>query len=224
VTLEAGEVHVYSALVDDTMPPRPQEDWSILDAEEKARADRFLFERDRALFVRAHGLLRTTLSRYAALAPGEWRFVTNPFGKPSIDPTQLSAPVAFNLSHTRGLAACAVARSDVGIDVEALDCRVRPLEIASRFFSAPEVAWLHECGDDERRVRFVELWTLKEAYVKAIGTGLSQPLNTFGFAIDTNRQIHFEPPAGDTSAWQFELRQPTVRHRLAIARRTESRA
>jgi 4'-phosphopantetheinyl transferase len=190
----------------------------------KARANRFVFDRDRALFVRAHALLRTTLSRYAAIAPGEWRFVTNPFGKPAIDPTLLPAPVAFNLAHTRGLAVCAVAHSDIGIDVEALDCRVRPLEIASRFFSTPEVAWLQACDEDQRRVRFVELWTLKEAYLKAIGVGLTQPLNTFGFAIDTNRQILFEPPAGDTSAWQFELQQPTDRHRLAIARRGKGSA
>ena len=94
--------------------------------------------------------------------------------------------------------------------------------IAARFFSAPEVAWLHECAEGERQVRFVELWTLKEAYVKAIGTGLSQPLNSFGFTIDSNRQIHFEPPTGDTSPWQFELGQPTDRHRLAIARRRAS--
>jgi len=216
VTLGPRAVHVYSACV-DPLAPYDQASWSLLDRHEQERAGRFVFDRDRAMFVAAHALLRTALSRYADVAPHAWRFETNRFGKPSIDPVLGYARLDFNLAHTSGLVACAISRSAVGIDVEALDRRVDAIEIAGRFFTSGEVAWLSAGPDDQRDLRFLELWTLKEAYLKAVGVGLSHSLNTFGFTVDDGGAIHFDPPEGDIGRWHFELHSPTDRHRLAVA-------
>ena len=82
---------------------------------------------------------------------------------------------------------------------------------------------LDACDAAERPTRFIELWTLKEAYVKAIGHGLSHPLDRFGFAFDSERGIRFTAPPDEHAAqWTFALLAPSVRHRLAVAVRAPS--
>ena len=130
-----------------------------------------------------------------------------------------STNLSFNLSHTSGLVACVICRRrDVGIDVESLDREVDWREIASRFFSAREVTSLHGSVKSDEHAHFTELWTLKEAYIKAIGTGLSHPLHTFSFVYTGATSLRFEPAVRDEqSAWQFALFAPTARHRMAVA-------
>lgn len=191
---------------------------------ERDRAAKFAFERDRLTFAAAHDLLRTVLSQYADVAPAAWEFAPTAHGKPILAGAHSARPLRFNLSHTTGLVACAVSRdADVGIDVEAIrpaDDRMDLGELASRFFSRTEAASLDVCEDEERRQRFVELWTLKEAYVKATGEGLSHPLDTFSFAISEPAAIHFAaPPGADAKAWQFGLFLPAPGYRMAVAAR-----
>jgi 4'-phosphopantetheinyl transferase len=108
--------------------------------------------------------------------------------------------------------------TEVGVDVEVVAPRNVPVEVAERFFSAAEVAHLRACADGVRDVRFTELWTLKEAYIKAVGTGLSHPLDTFSVLPDGPAGLRFEAPAGvDAASWQFALLAPSARHRLAVA-------
>ncbi|HLG55480.1 MAG TPA: 4'-phosphopantetheinyl transferase superfamily protein [Vicinamibacterales bacterium] len=169
-----------------------------LSHDELARCDRFHFPRDRYDFANAHDLLRRTLSRYHITPPHAWRFEVGPYGKPFLSPTLLGedsdAPLMFNLSHTLGLAACVVTRGAmVGVDLERGEHLWDALALASRFFSPLEVAGLHACGEDDRTHRFLQLWTLKESFIKAIGTGLSQPLESFSFEL-TEETIRFTPP------------------------------
>jgi len=217
--LGTHDVHVWYRTTEgaDAFDAR-ETDLSDLSSGERARCVRFAFERDRRDFAAAHALLRTQLSNYADVAPAAWTFDAPPDGKPFIvssgEPT-----LAFNLSHTRGCVACAIAAGgEVGIDVESADRALDGRKIAARYFSTAECDWLDACAARERAIRFIELWTLKEAYIKAIGRGLSHPLNTFGFAFDGERDIRFcPPPDAQASAWRFALFAPSARYRMAVA-------
>jgi len=196
--------------------------WPLLSPDERDRCQRFMFARDRRDFAAAHVLLRRTLSRYGDLAPEAWTFVVDTNGKPSLPPAAgCTRPVSFNISHTHGLVACAVARDvDVGVDVEAIDRAADGLEIAERFFARAELAELEGCAASARAERFTELWTLKEAYLKAVGSGLAHPLDTFAFRFgdDDRNALWFTPPPGASATdWTFALYAPSPRHRLAIA-------
>ena len=216
--LGPGEVHAYYR-VTHTLDERAVDDAvALLSSDERARYSRFMFARDRRDYAAAHALLRTSLSRYAEVAPPSWRFREDPGGKPSLVADPAVPPLSFNLSHTHGLVACAVASADVGIDVQSVDRKVDD-RVARRFFSAREAADLRRCRSAAlRATHFFDLWTLKEAYIKAIGRGLSHPLDTIVFTIGDDDAITFTPPPEvDAASWSFRLFAPTDRHRLAVA-------
>ena len=128
-------------------------------------------------------------------------------------------PLSFNLSHTHGLVACAITSgSDVGVDVESIGRDVTD-GVAERFFSERENADLRQCATAALRARrFIELWTLKEAYVKAIGKGLSHSLNSIVFDPSDRESIRFLPPSDvEENSWRFALCAPTDAHCLAVA-------
>ena len=138
-----------------------------LSVEEQARRDRLRLEADRRDFTFAYDLLRRTLSNFAELPPGDWRFSVNDYGKPSIDSNEprLRA-LSFNLSYTRGFIACAVAlNGPVGVDVERIDQSQRLQEIADQYFSEEEAVWLLQCSSELRNVRIIELWKIGRAHV-----------------------------------------------------------
>jgi 4'-phosphopantetheinyl transferase len=194
---------------------------ALLDDDERARMARFLFERDRRLFLAAHALVRRTLSRHADVAPAAWRFTTEAGGRPVLAEP---APLRFNLSHCHGLVACAVARDrDEGGDVE----RVveLPHELIDRICSPAEAAALRALPAAARPERFFTLWTLKEAYVKARGLGLALPVEQACFHLDppgapgADAALRFEPgPAleDDAAAWMFVRLRPTPAHCAAV--------
>ena len=187
----------------------------LLDASEKAYADRFRFAADRDAYVAAHALLRTMLSRHVSIAPAEWRFGKAEGGKPVLDPAQAPAGLHFSLTHTRGLAACAVGRSHaLGIDAEVWR-EPAPIELAERYFAAVEARLLANLAPDERSSAFYRLWTLKEAYLKATGQGLATALDSFAFGLDPTRIVLAE--RGSAAAWQFAEFQAGPRRSLALA-------
>ena len=223
LTLRHGDVHVWFRKT--TALGRELEDSTdvFLSTEERARRDRFVFDADRRDFAVAHDLLRRRLSTYGDIAPQAWQFVTNAYGKPRIesdDPD--AAALTFSLAHTRGCVSCAIAsNAPVGVDVERVD-RSRPFgELAERYFSSDEAAWVRRECREVGAVRFVELWTLKEAFLKALGLGLSGSLADVSF--------RFDEPAGiiatgsgiaDEPGWHFGLFEPDLNLRLAVAIRS----
>jgi len=218
----AGLVHLYTALLEDVDTiDRRQRSNAALSAEERGRLERFLLDRNRREFLLAHGLLRHALSQHApAVAPSEWRFASGPHGRPEIAGPPAAPPLRFNLTHTDGLVACVVTASgEVGVDAEAIDRPVQPAEIATRFFAPAEVAALRAQPEERQREYFFRCWTLKEAYLKACGSGFSLPLDRFSMAIDgLGPRIHFGPEIDDRpDRWRFFERQPSPRHTLAIA-------
>jgi 4'-phosphopantetheinyl transferase len=187
---------------------------------ERARRDRYRFEHSRREYLFTRALVRTVLSRYAPVAPEAWTFRENAWGRPEIDRPEQAA-IRFNLSNTRGLIACAVARDrEVGVDVEDIERPGETVALADRFFSPIEVAALGALPGDRRRSRFFDYWTLKEAYIKARGMGLSIPLDQFSFLLDQGGPIRvaFDPRlADDPASWQFEQFPLSPAHRTSAA-------
>jgi 4'-phosphopantetheinyl transferase len=191
---------------------------AILDEEERARAARFLREADRRAFIAAHALLRAMLSRVAGTAPREWRFITGSHGKPHIHPELGHPGLEFNLSHTSGAVACGIASGcPIGIDIEDEDRADSHLDIADAYFAPSERARLHAAPAAERPALFLRLWTLKEAYIKAQGRGLSMALDAFAFSL-APIAISFREPTSDSSAhWHFKSLRCAGGHRLSVA-------
>lgn len=218
--LESGAVEVWltaMAAVGETLRPRYLQ---LLSPPELVRWRRFLVEGARDQYLIARALLRTTLSRYADVPESAWVFETNEYGCPFVAEPAAHRDLRFNLSHTDGLIACAVARQiEIGVDVENTDRSVDPIALAPAVFAATEVADVAALPDEQRQQRFFSYWTLKESYIKARGMGLSLPLDGFWFDLrDAEPRIQFTDRCPDhPERWYFVQRQPTPSHKLALA-------
>ncbi|MCE9671374.1 4'-phosphopantetheinyl transferase superfamily protein [Myxococcus stipitatus] len=226
--LRPDEVHVWIVEPERIAAPRLLEAYlGLLDDKERERQRRFRFERHQRQYLVSHALVRLTLSRYAPVDPATWAFSTNAYGRPEIQGTW-GARLRFNLSHTDGMALVAVALDDeLGADVEDAERAGDTVEIADHFFAPTEVTALRALPQGAQRERFFEYWTLKEAYIKARGAGLSLPLDQFAFHLEPGGppRISFDPRMVDApEAWQFMQLRPSARHHAAVAvRRARSR-
>ena len=177
---ERDEVHVWRADLN-------QEDstvracYELLQPDERQRADKFHFPRDREHFTVARGVLRQILGGYLGSAPGEIRFAYNKYGKPALADDAVNDLLSFNVSHSKDIALYAVAggRRRIGLDIEHLRADFDSLTLAERFFSPAEVAALCALPAEQQGLAFFNCWTRKEAYIKALGEGLSHPLDKF---------------------------------------------
>ncbi|HEY7171227.1 MAG TPA: 4'-phosphopantetheinyl transferase superfamily protein [Vicinamibacterales bacterium] len=150
-----------------------------LSADEHERAERFYFERDRRRFVVARGALRAIVGGYLRIEPAALEFEYGGRGKPAIA-ARVGRPLAFNVSHSGELALIACSPcGDLGVDIEEMRLLDDADEIAAQFFSEREVATLRSLPSGSRNEAFFRCWTRKEAYVKAVGDGLSRPLDAF---------------------------------------------
>ena len=220
------EVHVWVVRPDEVRDPVTLDRCAaLMSADERARHDRFVFAKDRHLYLVTRGTIRTLVGRYLETDPAACTFVANRYGRPSLAHPGGSG-LAFNVSHTAGLIVCAFAREpEIGVDVEEA-CRTIDLALARRFFSPAEADALDALPEAERPDRFFDYWTLKEAYIKARGMGLSLPLDGFAMLLDAGPSpaIRFSPAIDDdATTWQFAQFTPTSRHRLAVAVRRRGR-
>ena len=202
-----------------TVPAHRWAAWNtVLDAEEQARAARFVRDSDRQQYIAAHALLRGMLHRHGGLDARSWRFITGDHGKPSLHPDHGLDRLRFNISHAPHAVACGlVLVHPIGVDIEDRDRPGGHRQLADAYFAPAEVAQLHAEPDAGKNTMFFLFWTLKEAYIKATGAGLSTPLDQFAFHAPTVR-IHFEPSLSDhDAAWQFHSLVPTTRHTMSIA-------
>jgi 4'-phosphopantetheinyl transferase len=194
---------------------------AVLSAHEADRLQRLKSARDRRAFLAAHALARFALSSCVpAVPPDAWTFATTRHGRPEIANPALPVQLRFNLSHTHGLVACVVvAVVDCGVDVEVTEHTPDLLRIAPLVLSQAELAVVRAIPVGGRTEQFFRHWTLKEAYAKARGLGLSLPFDRFGFHISP-RGISFDPaPDERASDWQFDQWPATARHTVAIALR-----
>jgi 4'-phosphopantetheinyl transferase len=216
VSLDDGEVHVWRAELD--LPA-----WQVdglrryLSDDEMEKAGKFYFEKDRARYTVAHGLLRLILSRYAHKEPGELGFSLTPYGKPSL----AGESIRFNLSHSHDLALVAVTtHQEIGVDLEWIRDNLEVEQIACRFFSPREAAMLRDLPAPVRNEAFFRCWTLKEAYIKALGKGLSLPLDRFtvSFAPDAAKALlEIDSDAEGFSHCDLALLAPGSGYMAAVA-------
>lgn len=157
---------------------------SLLDHQERAAADRFVFAADSRRFTTSRAFLRLILSRYLHADPRSLSFVKGEHGKPRLAVDPGAAPCHFNVSHSGSFGLAAVAwQREVGVDIEWTGRAVRHLEVARRVFTRAELRQLEELPEAERALAFFTGWTRKEAVVKALGTGISQPLDSFAVSL-----------------------------------------
>lgn len=236
LSLGPDDVHLWYAPYAESDDALSREAYrAVMTKAERARSDRFVFDRDRRQFELTRALVRGVLSRYAPVAPADWRFATNEYGKPHITPPpSVSArPLWFNLSNTRGLITCAVtcAHPEIGVDTESVERAGSLLSIADRYFSPAEVTALRRRPVAGQRARFFLYWTLKESYIKARGLGLSIPLEQFSFDIpeaDARREcairLSCDPALGDDGdSWRFWLGRWSSTHIIALGLRRPQR-
>ena len=220
--LSAAEAHLWFARpAVFTDPAQLARLRALLTGGECVRTDRYRRARDRLASLVTRALVRVTLSRYSGVPPARWRFRTNEHGRPEI--ASPASPLRFNVSHTAGLVVCLVSRGrELGVDAEGLGQERRWLDLADRFFAPAEARALRGVPAAGRPRRFLEYWTLKEAYVKARGRGLTLPLSGFWFDLPAPTPddigVRCTPAVDDEPArWQFTLRRLGTGHLVATA-------
>lgn len=216
VTLQRGKPHVWVLPVGEGDEPGLADLEKFLSAEEQSRAQRFAGENDNRQYRAAHILTRLMLSHFAPVQPAQWHFERGPHGRPELSEETRSTNLRFNLTHARNMVACAVTlQDDIGVDVEWVARSNQFAEIAEKKFSVPEIERFTRAPEEEKRRIFFSFWTLKEAYIKAIGKGLREPLD--GFAIDLEPlAIRFLADNGDEEAWALDLFEAGPEHLCAV--------
>lgn len=194
----------YSDLQSETL----LQEYRVLMSEAEGQQEkRFYFARDRHRYVVTRALVRTVLSGYAEIAPSDWMFSLNDYGRPLIANDAAAArKISFNVSHTDSLIIVAVGHGhEVGVDVENTRARAACIDVADRFFAPEEINALHALPEARQHQRFFEYWTLKESYIKARSMGLSIPLDHFSFDLSGDGIcISIHPDQGDRpERWRF---------------------
>lgn len=217
--LVSGEVHVWTIRL-DRMPAGARAFASTLSAEECARARRLKFPADRSRFVRSHTAARAILGAYLNVAPQDVAFEVDAAGKPRLDPRRHRATPHFSLSHSRDLAVLAVARCKVGVDVEHVRFRRDFDAVVHRYFSPEESSAYFALRSEARPRAFFAAWTLKEAYLKACGDGLSRRLDRFSVTVrldEPARLLAAHDRPGDENRWRLLRLAPTDNYVGAVA-------
>ncbi len=218
-SLREHEIHVWRLCVPRAASIRPHVE-PLLAAEEVARAERFHFEQHRLIYILGRGLLRMLLGSYLGHPAKELRFSTNEHGKPTLA-TEPSTGLQFNLSHSGDWIVHAVTRGRaVGIDIEQVRPRTNLEAIARRFFSPQEVAVLFALPEAEREAAFFRCWSRKEAYIKAVGRGMSIPLDAFDVSLAPGEPARLLEARGEAIApgpWDMQALDVTAGYAAAVA-------
>ena len=191
---------------------------SLLTESEWQRNRRYRFERDRHRDLIARALTRCILGEALGIAAAKVPIVADKKGKLWISPQTSNDPLQFNLSHSGDWIVLVLSRDTVGVDVEYTQRTNDVLAIANHYFFGDEIAELFAYPEAEQQARFFDYWTLKEAYMKARGEGISLGLSNFGFRLKDGIQLHIEPVIDDDpDNWQFRCLSPETDYRLSIA-------
>jgi 4'-phosphopantetheinyl transferase len=176
---------------------------SLLGADEKDRASRFKFQRDRTRYIVSHAALRSILAAYLSVAAEELQFSLGAHGKPRLVSIQAKGIIQFNLSHSNNLALIVVAQGEIGVDVEWMKEDFPVMEVAQRFFTVKEIAALAALPIRLQSEAFYKCWTSKEAFLKAKGTGLSGELDEVEIVLTPENRVRIR---GTVSNWSlYEL-------------------
>jgi 4'-phosphopantetheinyl transferase len=181
----------------------------LLSPDEKNRARKFRFAKDSSNFIAARGILRSLIGRYLQINPVEISFQYSKFGKPGIANNN---SLQFNISHSQNIALFAFSkRFTIGVDVEFVNPKIEAKDIAKNFFSKNEVLNLLALPEEQQSLGFFNCWTRKEAFIKAVGEGLSFPLDKFEVSLEPDKPAKllatdWEPVA--VSKWSLYSMSP----------------
>jgi 4'-phosphopantetheinyl transferase len=216
--LSQDEVHVWCASL--KQPAQQVEQfYELLFQDEKDRAGRYYFEHLRQSFIVARGVLRFLLARYTGLQAEQLEFTYQEAGKPQLS-WKCDRKIFFNLSHSHEFALYAFSSTrNVGVDLE----YIRPADdlafIAERNFSSHEIAELKTLSPDKTTQGFFNCWTRKEAYIKAIGDGISFPLQEFDVSIkpgEPAKLLSIHGNAQEAARWSMVELYPAVGYAAAL--------
>jgi 4'-phosphopantetheinyl transferase len=205
VYLQCDEVHLWRAFLDADLRLPPVE--TDLSSDELNRAARLAFPRDRYRLTARRQILRDILGKYLRRAASQVSFIYESEGKPEVSLTASDPPIRFNVSHSHGLAMYAIAlHREIGLDIEAIRPDVPFRELASQFFTCTEMSEFQSIPDDKQSEAFFRWWSRKEAYVKAVGRGLSLPLNSFDVSVSPEAPAYLH--SRDSGRWTIRDFQP----------------
>ncbi len=207
--LTKNDIHVFCALLD--LPSRPIERLAeTLSIDEREKAARFYFERDRTRFLAGRGILREILGWLLRVSPGELIFSYGTHGKPRLTAPGGEKHLHFNLAHSDALAVYAVSRThEVGVDVERVRSIHEAEEIAAHFFHEGERARWLSLPSDKRVDAFFDFWTGKEALLKARGEGISEGMNQTDAAAARD--------GSNDTPWSLQSFRPALDYTAAVA-------
>jgi len=189
-----------------------EEALALLADDERDRAARYSLERERRRFVVARATLRRLLGERLGVSPRSIALTQGAHGKPALAAPFSASGLRFNVSHSDGLAAYAFSpRGEVGVDIEAVRAMPDADPIARRFFSERECRDYFSLAPAERCRAFFRCWTRKEAFIKALGDGLSHPLAAFDVSLapgEAAQLLRVGDRAGDESGWALRAFDP----------------
>ena len=194
----------------------------FLDPAEQDFASRLKRRDTQKRYIASHALARDMMAELTGIDPDRQVYTANDNGSPAFTDTKTGAQLPISISRTDGLVACGFCLGvDFGIDIECLLPANADQQLVAAMFSKPEQEMLTDLSEDQFVDEFFQVWTLKEAYVKAEGQGLSLPLDDFAFTLDPP-DIHFLSEDGrNKTDWAFVTLKPTDQYRLSAAVRTK---
>lgn len=206
LTLRREEIHIWRVPL--TQPePSVREFFNLLNPVERERARRFHFQKDRDHFTVARGTLRLILGRYLDIQPQQLCFNYNAYGKPALQIESGVIDLRFNLSHSHGLALMAIAAgAEIGVDVEWIRADFAGDATIASYFSEREAETIRALPPELRTQAFFACWTRKEAFIKAVGEGLSYPLDQFSVSVipgQPARLLNARGGAQETGRWSL---------------------
>jgi len=222
LSIGASEVHVWFAALDQ--PPEVLERFhASFSVDEQQRAERFRIGNLRNHYVAARGMMREVLARYLGTSSQSLAFTYAAHGKPSLASSWRDTGLDFNLAHSHCAAVLAVTQGEpIGVDIE----QIRPMPNAGalmeRFFAAEEIDAWKRLNEKLRLEAFFRGWTRKEAYLKAVGSGLSFPLDRFCITIDpsqTPRVLSIDGDVKEAARWWLTSFDPAETFVAALAMR-----
>jgi 4'-phosphopantetheinyl transferase len=211
--LQPSEIHVWRVFISDFIPQLNQY-WQLLNSSEQQQAKKFIKPIHQDRFIIIHGILRKILANYLKVEPTAINFITNEFGKPSLSSHE---SLNFNISHSANVALLAFTKNHpIGVDVEFNRQNVEIAEITTRFFTPKEANSINNLPIELQLERFFTYWTCKEAFIKAIGKGLSYALNKFKVDIK-NFKIYTDDPEYKNTNWSVLTLDTFPQYSAAVA-------
>lgn len=209
-------IHLWRTPINGMSEAQQQALWDTLSTDEQQRAERFVRKADEQRFIVGRGVLRSLLSHYCHRPPADIQLTYNEYGKPMVSSPPGGCALEFNLSHTENWVVYAIAQTPIGIDLEKIHTVAQLPKIIERFFSKQEQATFQHLLEEQQNDHFFPFWTAKEAYTKAIGQGISLPLDQIDVALEP--VPHFQQlPEDIAEDWQLRLFQMEEGYVGAIA-------